>query len=676
MLGITISNNSESNNAKVVGSTPSKLIPNGLNCLESSHEECLTSQVTTEKPPELKESSTCSRPSEWLGGILIMPKLHLWSVDSVKSRISSFENVSNETSYFQTSGKSENSHLLTSMENFESAEQLPTESSYLLSWLGRLPLIYSPTSKVSAEQASVDLVNTSNDKIINNCFSLSSYPIKLVQIITGSAWLFWSSDSKTTQITPNTTKTISPVSNFKNRPIQTLFQILDKVAKNMKNETSSKENESKKPQIDHSSEQAPSNTELKEISSFREQNPYNEFPQNLLLPTLSDTYQTCDTPSTFEKISRFMNFGHQKTAKRLYLSRDTYKLSNAVVIGVHGLVPVPLLRAVTGQPTGTSVRFVNHAADAIQRWAESHHIDRCEIQKIALEGGGKVAERVENLWKILLNWITQIQKADVILVACHSQGVPVAVILTARLIEFGVVSKARIGICAMAGVSLGPFIEFKSRLIGGSAGELFEFADSESEVSKRYEKALRDLVTYGGRILFCGSIDDQLISMESSLFSTASHPYIYRAAFIDGRIYAPDFLSHLIGFTLKLRNIGISDHGLIRELALPLAGSLYSGEGHSRLHDDSHVYDLAVQVALETTSIGYVPLEVKKYKIPKSNNPYMLPWIMRGLLEEEYVKTELKLETIELLKRFESWKPTTKSLKDIKYRLEAVKSKL
>ena len=49
-------------------------------------------------------------------------------------------------------------------------------------------------------------------------------------------------------------------------------------------------------------------------------------------------------------------------------------------------------------------------------------------------------------------------------------------------------------------------------------------------------------------------------------------------------------LSHLVGFALKLRNLGISDHGLIRELSIPLAGSLYGGEGHSRLYEDDAVY--------------------------------------------------------------------------------------
>ena len=49
-------------------------------------------------------------------------------------------------------------------------------------------------------------------------------------------------------------------------------------------------------------------------------------------------------------------------------------------------------------------------------------------------------------------------------------------------------------------------------------------------------------------------------------------------------------LSHLVGFALKLRNLGVQDHGLIRELSSPLAGSLYTGDGHSRLYDDEAVY--------------------------------------------------------------------------------------
>ena len=164
--------------------------------------------------------------------------------------------------------------------------------------------------------------------------------------------------------------------------------------------------------------------------------------------------------------------------------------------------------------------------------------------------------------------------------------------------------------------------------------------------------------------------------MQSSTFDTISHPYIYRAVFVDGRVHAPDFLTHLVGFALKLRNLGISDHGLIRELSTPLAGSLYGGEGHSRIYEDEAVYYLAIEHALETTSSGSIPLQIQKNGAGPSQNPYILPFAMRGLLEENYVRTELYGEITELIRQFDDWRPSSKVLKDVKFRLEGVRSKL
>ena len=174
-------------------------------------------------------------------------------------------------------------------------------------------------------------------------------------------------------------------------------------------------------------------------------------------------------------------------------------------------------------------------------------------------------------------------------------------------------------------------------------------------------------------------------------------------------MHAPDFLTHLVGFALKLRNLGISDHGLIRELSGPLAGSLYSGEGHSRIYDDEAVYYLSVEQALETTSVGNVTVQMAQRggtststcsstgtgpttgtatppgstaaaaassSSTSQNNPYILPFAMRGLLEEDYVKSELYGEITELIRQFDEWRPTTKALKDVKFRLEGVRSKL
>ena len=351
-----------------------------------------------------------------------------------------------------------------------------------------------------------------------------------------------------------------------------------------------------------------------------------------------------------------------------------------------------MIRSVLGQPTGTSIRFANGAASAIHRWTQNQGYS-CEIEKVALEGEGKISERIDLLWKLMLNWIEKIQRADFIMIACHSQGVPVAMMLVAKLIHFGCVNSAKIGVCAMAGVNLGPFADYKSRWISGSAGELFDFAHPSSQVSMDYEAALDVSLRFGVKVVYVGSIDDQLVSLEvglhvlsiwsiikliiqSSTFGSVSHPHIYRAVFVDGRVHAPDFITHLVGFVLKLRNLGISDHGLIRELSGPLAGSLYGGEGHSRIYDDEAGYFLAVEHALETTSLRETPPRFHRESVSTSQNPYILPFAMRGVLEEDYVRTGLYGEIDELIQQFDKWKPSTKALKDVKFRLEGVRSRL
>ncbi|KAL3464198.1 hypothetical protein BJX64DRAFT_98694 [Aspergillus heterothallicus] len=396
---------------------------------------------------------------------------------------------------------------------------------------------------------------------------------------------------------------------------------------------------------------------------------------NQVLPQFEDTFALQDRPTLLQSIGRFLHYARESNNQHVYRVPYPQRIKRALAIGVHGYFPAPLIRTVLGQPTGTSIRFSNMAAEAIHQYTEDHGYS-CEIEKIALEGEGRIAERVDLLWKLLLNWMEEIRQADFILIACHSQGVPVGVMLVAKLIAFGCINANRVGICAMAGVNLGPFSDYRSRWISGSAGELFEFALPYSQVSKDYESALRTCIDFGVRISYIGSIDDQLVSLESSLFSPVSHPYIYRAVFVDGRVHAPSFVSHLVGFALKLRNLGVSDHGLIRELSSPLAGSLYTGDGHSRLYDDKAVYRLAIEFALETSPVSNVPLDLKRQHPPPPSNPYILPFAMRGLLEEEHVRHKLYNETLELLKQFDDWKPTSKVLKDVKFRLEGIRSKL
>ena len=412
---------------------------------------------------------------------------------------------------------------------------------------------------------------------------------------------------------------------------------------------------------------------------------------NLLLPPLRDTLVFDEQPSILQQFARLFYYTREQSQpQNLSLVKDPPRIRNALAIGVHGYFPGPMIQKILGQPTGTSIKFAEKAAQNIRKYTKSQGYS-CEVKTAALEGEGRIAERVELLWKLLLNWIDEIRRSDFVMIAAHSQGVPVAIMLVAKLIHFGCLSStARVGICAMAGVNLGPFQDYKSPWITGSAGELFEFTNPDSKVSKDYMAAIGECLRFGVKVTFVGSIDDQLVSMESSIFAPLTHPHIYRAVSIDSRIHAPNFLSNLVGFVLKLRNVGVPDHGLIRELSTPLAGSLYTGEGHSRIYEDDAVYSLAISYTLATTSLPGIPISCsKRQAAPASSstdgksgsnstnsNPYILPFAMRGILEEEVVKRDLRDEARGLLQQFDAWEPKTKVLKDVKFRLEGVRLQL
>ncbi|KAI0115160.1 hypothetical protein F4814DRAFT_459963 [Daldinia grandis] len=587
----------------------------------------------------------------------------------------------------------------------EPVESISTKPSS--SWFGYWYSSATPSVPVNSAQTSTDTPPTQEstpkeDQDVVMEDASPSKPVEVSQPSVSSTWAFWSRDTgqKTNVKTADTAESgelaimgdgseANPRHSTSVEVNGTATPVKEPSAKTLKEAptrvNSSKKNKRVRPQSldigeqisrpgtphsDVSTKTAPSKSSAP--GSSKSSTP------NLLLPSFRNTYRMKDNPSIVKQITQLLLRTQQPPTNHVFLVKEPPKIKKAVAIGIHGLFPASYLRPMIGQPTGTSIRFANHGAEAIRRWAESHGCGDCEIEKVALEGEGKIADRVDNLWKLLLNWIDHIRGADFIVLACHSQGVPVGLMLLEKLIDLGIITNSKVGVCAMAGVSLGPFPDYKSGMgmLMGSAAELWQFADPESEISKRYQHALEAVVNYGARITYIGSIDDQLIPMESAINAPASHPYIYRAVFIDGRIHAPDFIAHLVGFALKLRNLGISDHGLIRELSIPLAGSLYSGEGHSRLYDDERVYDLAISHALETTNVSGVPCRIQRQERLANPNPFLLPWIMRGLLEEEFVKTELYSETTELLKQFDDWSPSTKALKDVKYRLEVVRSKL
>lgn len=83
-----------------------------------------------------------------------------------------------------------------------------------------------------------------------------------------------------------------------------------------------------------------------------------------------------------------------------------------------------------------------------------------------------------------------------------------------------------------------------------------------------------------------------------------------------------------------------------------------------------------MEFILESSSVANPVFETHKFHSPPTPNPYILPFAMRGVLEEDYVRRQLADETNQLLRQFDDWKPVTKGLRDVKFRLEGIRSKL
>lgn len=374
--------------------------------------------------------------------------------------------------------------------------------------------------------------------------------------------------------------------------------------------------------------------------------------------------------------------------KHLYRTSSPPKsIKKVLIIGVHGFFPTKVIRPLIGEPTGTSIKFANEAEKAVWRWANREGIP-ITVQKIALEREGRIFSRVEFFYEVLKKWQEDIASADYVYFAAHSQGCPVSIILLAKLIEDGIINaeNKKVSMLLMAGINNGPFfgadqtlfVRAYSTIESGSLMELFQFQNFDSVHSRELLNSLKTVIKHNIKLTFVGSINDQLVPLYSSTCLHVRHPNIFRATYIDGSSKTPAFVSRALSMANHLHNIGQSDHGVIKEISNSLAGPL-TGGGHSTIYNDPQVYDLALNFSLYTNDLRYeIPLHFKPYVIDQlGTNPYHLPWCMRGLLFEARAHWPgAESEIDKLLEEFEAWNPETKQLKDMKYRLNGIKSKL
>lgn len=438
---------------------------------------------------------------------------------------------------------------------------------------------------------------------------------------------------------------------------------------------------------------------------------------NLLVPsfdTLPSSTILTSIGSYLNKFERAWHIPGFKPAEPRHLFRQEANISlnklsdgktrpvKVLIVGLHGFFPTKMIRPIIGEPTGTSTKFISEAEKSVLRWFHRNKTP-IEISKIALEKEGKVFDRVDFFYEVLQKWISEINKADFVYFVAHSQGCPVTIILLAKLIEAGIIevdnvlppdnapmafSKGRkkkvVCVLAMAGINNGPFygadqtffVKAYSAIESDSLSELFEFQNFHSVQSQKYIQSLRICIASNVKICFVGSINDQLVPLYSSTCQFAHHPNIFKATFVDKDSKTPAFITRIVSIANNLINLGYDDHGIIKEISGSLAGTL-TGGGHSKIYDEGQVYELGIKFALETTDLPLdIPVKYRHYEVDQlGSNPYHLPWCMRGLLYETGVHLD-RSGIDSLFKEFEEWEPETKQLKNVKYRLNGLKSKL
>ncbi|KAG1728565.1 hypothetical protein EDB19DRAFT_1642440 [Suillus lakei] len=470
-------------------------------------------------------------------------------------------------------------------------------------------------------------------------------------------------------------------------------------------------------------------------------------PPNLVLPTWDDTFHTdprahvpAEPPSALSKTFQYVSevlFARDETSalkkgkgksrerplepyeKALPRSwdmiggqeqRDVLRgCQRAVVIGVHGWFPGAVMRTVIGEPTGTSSKFVNMAVQALEEFEDKHNVKLSKITKIPLEGEGTISRRVDKLYQNLIGnkeWMDDLQNADVIFFASHSQGSIVSTHILDRLITDGHIWTAsrdlaataiavasggtsitrppqRVCCLALCGIHLGPlrYLSTSSLVLpyiqyfeSVAARELFEFQNTDSQISRDYVKALRNVLDNGVKMVYIASLNDQVVGLYSGLFTSVTHPLILRALYIDGDAYhSSDFLSNLLVLLLRIRNAGLSDGGLLAHLSESTAGSL-NGVGHSTAYEETATYSFAINYLFLSDSGQHsqVELAVEPFDARTEQNDYEIPWALRDLIADNRVAELFSDDLIRLRDAFRDWQPKTAILRDVKRKLQPI----
>ena len=417
-----------------------------------------------------------------------------------------------------------------------------------------------------------------------------------------------------------------------------------------------------------------------------------------LIPSFTETFRKITVKTKLRLWAQRLTCNFNNSERHIYksipndVSHQREVIKNVTVVGVHEFLPTKMVKNLIGRSTGNASVFVEEASKAVKTWLESDDNDNQDsknyhIHTIALEGTGKVDERVKQLRPLLDNWTDNIKNSDFVFFVAHSLASVVAIHLLAEYLEDNshLFHRKRIALLCMAGTFVGPFESLDKKLVvraystmeNDVLGELFALQKPYSEQSLSLSKSMETLIDHNVKITLLGALDDQLVPIFSSLAVNFNHPNIFKSFLVSGNSDIPQFVITLLKIAVIMLNMGRSDHNLLRDLSEKCMGSVPDG-GHSSLYGEQEVYLAAIKHALESTDLvrprPLVVVPLSKYTDPKQLAfPYHLPWNVRGLLQDFiHVKNQPCLRLVsQLLHDFHLWLPNLKKWRDLKHYFDA-----
>lgn len=369
------------------------------------------------------------------------------------------------------------------------------------------------------------------------------------------------------------------------------------------------------------------------------------------------------------------------------------------LIGLHGWFPNRLLHHVIGDPRRTSDRMVEMLESAVLECSDPFPPlieGPATIHKFPLHGDGTIEERVQKHFDELQrarleedSAMNHIYTSDSVIFGAHSQGAPVAVILMAKLIAEGYLNPKRqkISLFCASGIFHGPFPPLRKNLVvqyveAEAARQLFHLNDPSSQVSQSLLASLDCILQAGVNITCVASWMDQVVPFYSACLLGVEHPNIWRACHVNTpKLEGSEFVADLLQLGLKIKNIrpGLGEpetHMILAQVSDFISGSIYRDAAHSAAYRHVGSFRTALEWMHRGPGTRGVPLKVvdhiRNRPLQPVVNPYYLPWLLRGWLRNRELIEHplLKEEFSTLPQRYSQWTPTSKLMKEVKFKLE------